>query len=119
MHFSRTTALCLLLVVNSCARANDISRVEGVAASGPINPGPLANVAFLVKQDEKVVVSFTTDERGRFRLALAPGHYIASRKGEWLGQCGPFAFDVLAGPITKLEWQCDNSTALRRGPADR
>lgn len=86
----------------------------------PIQPGPvradapsstpLANAAFVVENQKGEVTSFTTDGQGRFRTLLAPGHYKVSLKGKRLGvgRYGPFEVDVVAGKMTKVQWQCDS-----------
>jgi len=93
--------------------------VEGVISVSPIHGGParrgtpnsrpLANTAFVVENEKGTVASFQTDEQGRFRVLLAPGHYTVSlkeRKGG-IGRYGPFAVDVVAGKTTTVEWHCD------------
>jgi hypothetical protein len=93
--------------------------LEGVISVGPIHGGParlgvpnsrpLANAAFLVKQGDRTITSFQTDEQGRFRISLASGHYAISmkdRKGG-VGHYGPFEVDVAAGQIKKVQWNCD------------
>jgi hypothetical protein len=93
--------------------------VEGVISVGPIHGGParrgipnsrpLANTAFVVENEKGTVASFQTDEQGRFRISLAPGHYtisIKDRKGR-IGRYGPFPVDVVAGKTTAVEWHCD------------
>ncbi len=59
------------------------------------------------------MTSFTTDEQGHFRISLDPGHYKVSMKDKksGIGQYGPFAVDVVAGRMAKVEWNCD--TGLR------
>ena len=86
----------------------------------PVQPGPvradapsskpLANAAFVVKNQKGEVASFTTDDLGRFRTSLAPGHYKVSLKGNRrsVGRYGPFEVDVAAGKMTKVQWQCDS-----------
>src|SRR5712692_3389026 len=93
--------------------------LEGVISISPIhggptrvgipNSGPLANTAFVVKQGDRTVTTFTTDDQGRFRVSLPPGHYIISRKdgGGRIGRYGPFEVDVAAGQIKKVQWNCD------------
>jgi hypothetical protein len=86
---------------------------------GPIHPGPesneipgsrpLANATFVVENEKGPVASFTTDEQGRFRISLNPGHYTVMREGAKgaIGRYGPFDVDVVASQMTKVEWQCD------------
>ena len=90
---------------------------------GPIRPGPtsdvipsskpLANATFAVESEKRVITSFTTDDWGLFRILLEPGHYTVSMKDKkgGIGYYGPFEVDVVAGRMTKVEWQCD--TGLR------
>ncbi len=93
--------------------------VEGVITLGPTHPGPvrpgmisskpLANATFVVGNEKGAVATFTTDDQGRFRISLAPGHYTVSLKDKkgGIGRYGPFDVDVVAGQMTKVEWQCD------------
>jgi hypothetical protein len=93
--------------------------VEGVITlgpthGGPIRPGissskPLANATFVVENEKGTATSFTTDDQGRFRISLAPGQYTVSLKDKkgGIGRYGPFDVDVVAGQMTKVEWQCD------------
>jgi hypothetical protein len=94
--------------------------IEGVITFSPAQPGPisadapssqpLANTTFVVENEKKAeVASFTTDEQGRFRVALAPGHYTVSKKGikGGVGRFGPFDVDVRADQMTKVTWDCD------------
>jgi Prealbumin-like fold domain len=94
--------------------------IEGVITISPVRAGPvradapsskpLANAAFVVENQKGEVTSFTTDDQGRFRTALAPGHYKVSRKGRTssIGRYGPFEVDVVAGKMTNVQWQCDS-----------
>jgi hypothetical protein len=94
--------------------------IEGVVTVSPIKPGPvpinapasqpLANAAFVVENPQGMVTSFSTDGQGRFRVTLAPGHYKVSLKGKTrgIGRFGPFEVDVVAGQMTKVQWQCDS-----------
>ena len=95
--------------------------IEGVITISPAQPGPiranapssipLANAAFAVAESEKgEVASFTTDDQGRFRISVPPGHYkvsIKARKSS-IGHYGPFEADVVAGKMTKVQWECDS-----------
>jgi hypothetical protein len=93
--------------------------IEGVITvgpthGGPVRPGmtssaPLANATFVVGNDGGAVAEFTTDAQGRFKVSLPPGHYTATKKDQQkrIGRYGPFDFDVVAGQMTKVEWQCD------------
>ena len=60
---------------------------------------------------EKIsVASFQTDDKGRFRISLPPGHYTISRK-DWnapIGSYGPFEVDVTAGEMKTVQWDCDS-----------
>ena len=95
--------------------------VEGVITIGPIHPGPIkkdmpgsgpfANGTFVVQNQAGIAIgSFTTDAEGRFRVFVCPGHYTVSRKDGKAGpgHFGPFDFDVTAGKMTTVEWQCDS-----------
>ena len=94
--------------------------IEGVIAISPIKAGPvradapssrpLANTAFVAENQKGEVASFTTDGQGRFRIPLAPGHYKVSLKERTssIGRYGPFEVDVVAGQMTKVQWQCDS-----------
>ena len=96
--------------------------VEGVILVSPIRPGPLkrdseiptsgpcGNIAFVLEGQNGAATSFITNEEGRFRVPLAPGHYIVSRKEKTggPGYYGPFEVDVAAGKMTQVEWHCDS-----------
>jgi hypothetical protein len=94
--------------------------IDGVITISPIKAGPvradtpssrpLANTAFVVDNQKGETVSFITDAQGSFRIPLAPGHYKVSLKERTssIGRYGPFEVDVLAGRMTKVQWQCDS-----------
>jgi hypothetical protein len=96
------------------------SGLEGVIVVSPARPGPtregvsdsapLANVAFMVRKGETTVASFTTDEKGSFRISLPPGHYSVSRNAPStrIGHFGPFEADVVEGQFTNVNWTCDS-----------
>jgi Prealbumin-like fold domain len=93
--------------------------IEGVITLSPTHPGPvrpgmisskpLANATFVIGNDSVAVAEFTTDDQGRFRVSCAPGHYIVTKKEQQkgIGRYGPFDVDVVAGQMTKIQWQCD------------
>jgi hypothetical protein len=94
--------------------------IEGVITIDPTRPGPvradapssqpLVNTAFMVQSQKGEITSFTTDDQGRFRIPLAPGHYKVSlkRKRGGVGRFGPFEVGVIAGQMTKVQWRCDS-----------
>ena len=95
------------------------SGIEGIITISPANPGPtrvgaaatpLANATFAVEKNNGEVSSFITDEQGRFRVSLPPGHYKISLKGRKssIGRFGPFEADVAPGKMTKVQWECDS-----------
>ena len=95
------------------------SGLEGVITISPANPGPtrvdaaamaLANTTFAVEKNNGEVTSFITDEQGRFRVSLPPGHYKISLKGRKssIGRFGPFETEVAAGKMTNVQWECDS-----------
>ena len=96
------------------------SGIEGVITISPANPGPiradapgsvpLANATFAVEKNNGEVISFITDDQGRFRMSLPPGHYKISLKGRktTIGRFGPFEADVAPGKMTNVQWECDS-----------
>jgi hypothetical protein len=81
----------------------------GPARDDMPNSEPLANAVFEVQNEKGKVTSFTTDDQGRFRISLAPGHYTVSmqNKERRVRGCGQFDVDVIAVKMTKVEWRCD------------
>ena len=117
----------ILMVLTMCAgflpgqtQSGSETGIEGVITISPIQGGPvradapssrpLANTAFVVENQKGATTSFTTDDQGRFRTPLAPGHYKVSLKGKTssIGRYGPFEVDVVAGQTTKVQWECDS-----------
>ena len=96
------------------------TKLEGVISVGPIQGGPtrqgvpdsrpLANIEFRVEKEHSTLASFKTDDQGRFRISLPPGHYTISRKDgkAGVGSYGPFEVDVVAGQIKRVQWNCDS-----------
>ena len=115
----------MFLVMSGCfssgqTQSGSGTGIEGAIAFGPTQGGPiradtpsskpLANVTFVVENEKGAeVASFTTDDQGRFRVLLTPGHYTVSKEGKkhGIGHYGPFDVVVLAGRMTKVEWECD------------
>ena len=94
--------------------------IEGIITISPTQAGPvrddspgskpLANATFVVENEKGAeVASFTTDDQGRFRVPLTPGHYTVSKEGKkhGIGHYGPFDVDVVAGRMTNVQWECD------------
>ena len=69
----------------------------------------LPNATFIAQNEKGTATSFTTDDQGRFRVSLEPGHYTVSLKEKkaGIGRYGPFEVDLVEGQITKVEWRCD------------
>ena len=96
------------------------SGIEGVITVSPARPGPvrvdeagsvpLGNATFVVENNNREVMSFTTDDKGLFQAALPPGHYKVSLKGRKssIGRFGPFEADVAPGKMTNVQWECDS-----------
>jgi hypothetical protein len=117
----REIGIILVLLVMSLSSAQTPTGsgtgLEGVITVSPIHPGPtregvpnsgpLANCTFAVQNVKGTVTSFTTDDQGRFRIPLAPGHYAVSMTERRIRHCGPFDVDVVDGKMTKIEWRCD------------
>jgi hypothetical protein len=105
--------------VHSAPAPHDLTGIEGTITVSPVQGGPtrqgssdsrpLANTTFEVKQEDRVIASFQTDQQGRFQQALEPGHYTISRK-DWksaVGSYGPFEVSVSRGKMTAVQWSCD------------
>jgi hypothetical protein len=109
---------CLAMTLSASA-ADPATGLEGIITVGPVHGGPsrigvpdsrpLANTAFSAQNEKGTVVSFSTDNQGRFHLSLEPGHYTISlkEKRSGIGHYGPFEADVTAGQMTKVDWRCD------------
>jgi hypothetical protein len=94
--------------------------IEGTITMSPAHGGavrvgeqssrPLASVSFVITKDGGTVAEFTTDDQGRFKVSVAPGHYTVTRKGpqKGIGHFGPFEVDVAAGRMIKVAWSCDS-----------
>ena len=94
------------------------SGVEGVITVGPTRGGPtregvpdtkpLADTAFKVEKQNGVILSFTTDANGKFKISLPAGHYTISKKDVVAG-IGNYSFevDVAPGQVNRVHWECD------------
>ena len=125
MRFRKLLIAFGVIAMAVCASAEQTpsggeSGIEGVITISPANPGsiradapssvPLANAAFVVEKNNGEVTSFITDDKGRFRVSLPPGHYKISLKGRktTIGRFGPFEADVAPGKMTNVQWECDS-----------
>ena len=118
-----TLFFCSALAATQSEQPETGTGLEGEIRIGPIHGGPtrigvadtkpLANTAFVVKKDEKIIASFETDDQGRFRVSLPPGKCtVSNRDGKGkVGRYGPFEVEIVAGQIKKVQWECD--TGLR------
>jgi hypothetical protein len=81
----------------------------GPSRAGIPDSKPLANVSFVVAKEDATVGSFRTDNEGRFRISIPPGHYTVSTKEKRgrIGHFGPFEVDVSEGKTTDVQWSCD------------
>jgi hypothetical protein len=125
MQFRKFRIILVFLVMSGCfssgqTQSGSGTGIEGVITFGPTQGGPiradtpsskpLAHATFVVENEKGAeVASFTTDDQGRFRVPLTPGHYTVSKEGKkhGIGHYGPFDVVVLAGRMTKVEWECD------------
>ena len=110
---------CSIMMAEPTASPAAGTGLEGVIVVSPAHPGPsregvadtapLAHTAFIVQKANETVASFTTDEKGAFRIFLPPGHYTISKKSgvSRIGRFGPFEVDLVEGQITKVNWTCD------------
>ena len=82
----------------------------GPTREGVANSKPLAATTFVVTNQTGAVTEFTTDDQGRFKVSVPPGHYSVSVKGRkgGIGRFGPFEVDVTEGQTAKVEWRCDS-----------
>jgi hypothetical protein len=71
------------------------------------NSAPVVGATFEIANEKEVVSSFVTDEQGRFRVSLQPGHYSVRIKKGQMRRCGPFEVEVVSGKMTTVEWRCD------------
>ena len=125
VRFERVLTVLMFLVMCSLfclgqTPAGGESGIEGIITISPARPGPiraneagsvpLANATFVVENNNGEVASFTTDEQGRFRASLPPGHYKVSLKGRKssIGRFGPFDVDVVSAKMTNVQWECDS-----------
>jgi len=126
MQFRKSRIILVLLVMSGCfssgqTQSGSGTGIEGVITFGPTQGGPikadtpsskpLANATFVVENEKGAeIASFTTDDQGRFRVPLTPGRYTVSKEGKkpGIGHYGPFDVDVVAGRMTKVQWECDS-----------
>ena len=76
---------------------------------GVPNSGPLRNTQFVVENAAGMVVTFTTDQEGRFRVPLSPGRYsVRPAELKKIGRCGPFQVEVEAAGFKQVQFNCDS-----------
>ena len=119
MIWTTSILSCCLLLGATLSASEPQTGIEGVITVAPVHGGPtrigipdsraLANMTFIAQKQNGTATSFTTDDQGRFRLSLEPGHYTVSLKEKkaGIGRYGPFEVDVVDGQMTKVEWRCD------------
>src|SRR5204863_9295781 len=123
MHFRKFRIILVFLVMSGCfssgqTQSGSGTGIEGVITFGPTQGGPikadtpsskpLANATFVAENEKgREVGLFTTDDQGRFRVPLSPGHYTVSKEGKKYGivHYGPFEVDVVVGRMTKVQWE--------------
>lgn len=121
----RALTLLLLLLCGSLAMAQTPTSTanSGIAGvilisptrGGPIRVGvpssaPLRQTEFVVRRGGETVATFKTDENGTFHVPLPPGRYTVLR-ANWnrrVGRYGPFAAEVSAGEVARVQWVCDS-----------
>ena len=71
---------------------------------------PLQHIALVAEDSAGAMSAFETDDGGRFRVALKPGHYSIRLKVARMkpSNCGPFSIDVPAEGFLKVSWECDS-----------
>ena len=91
----------------------------GPSKVGVPNSAPLRNTQFVVENAAGVVVTFKTDEEGRFRVPLSPGRYtVRSAVVKKIGRCGPFDVEVDAQAVEHAGAErLEQDVVLAREPA--
>lgn len=125
LAFSQILSLSLFCSVvfaqsPSAPRGAPETGLAGEISIGPIRGGPtrqgvpdskpLPHTEFVVvAKENKAISSFQTDNEGRFRISLPPGHYtISAKEKSSLGHYGPFEVDIAPGEMKKVKWSCDS-----------
>jgi hypothetical protein len=81
----------------------------GPIREGEANSAPLADTAFEAADAGGSATTFTTDNAGRFRVALPPGRYtIKLRDAKRFPRCEPFEVEVTTAGFNKVTWECDS-----------
>ena len=114
------TAFCSLVADQEpTASSPPGTGIEGSVSISPIrggpskvgvpNSAPLRNTQFVVENAAGIVVTFKTDEEGRFRVPLSPGRYtVRSAVVKKIGRCGPFEVEVETAGFKQVEFHCDS-----------
>jgi hypothetical protein len=81
----------------------------GPTRQGMPDAKPLPQIEFIVRQGDRVVTTFRTDDDGRFRVTLPPGRYTVERKDKMVsGFYGPFQVEVAPATMKTVQWKCDS-----------
>jgi hypothetical protein len=118
MQMRALAVLAAAVAVSSAGAATSSSGLRGAVTRGPIMPvcvagepcdGPAKNVTLAFVQNGRVVRRTTTNELGRYRVALAPGLYavrlqVKQRIGRGLQ---PRSARVFAGHFRRLDFSID------------
>lgn len=115
----RAALVILVVLVGGCTSPPIDSGVEGTVTVGPMCPverdppdpdcadRPLA-VTLEALRAGIVVATFSSDEAGQYRVALAPGNYTFQDKAHGLPSCHAGPVVVVAQEYTRLDFVCDS-----------
>jgi hypothetical protein len=119
---SRSLPLLVLLALAACRTLGAAEGVlEGIVLKGPLCPGPVrighpcpdrpfSALFHVLDPDGKEAARFTSDEKGRFRVTLAPGRYTVVPDPSAHFPESPFnrkAVAIEAGKTTAVELHFD------------
>ena len=108
-------ALAAAVVASSAGAATTPSGLRGLVTRGPTAPvcvagqpcsEPAKNVLLLFSRSGRVVRRVTTNEKGRYRVALAPGVYAVRRQSIGRG-LEPLRARVVANRFRRVDFSID------------